>query len=68
MRLDNVREFDSKESMILWIIDNYYSSYMFMFSRLEALNDKRLAEDIKKITKDYYSLVIEDGKYYLKNM
>ena len=68
MRLDSVREFDSKESMILWIIDNYYSSYMFMFSRLESLSDKKLAENIKKITKDYYNLVIEDGKYYLKNM
>ena len=68
MKLDNVKEFDKKEQMILWLIDTYYHGMMFIFSRLESLGDKRLAEDIKKITKGYYNLVIEDGKYYLKNM
>lgn len=68
MKSYNMKEFDTKEQMILWIVDNYYQSFMFMFSRLESLNDRRLAEDIKIITKNDYELIIKDGKYYLKNM
>ena len=68
MKSYNMKEFDTKEQMILWIVDNYYQSFMFMFSRLESLNNRRLAEDIKIITKNDYKLIIKDGKYYLKNM
>lgn len=68
MKSYSMKEFDTKEQMILWIVDNYYQSFMFMFSRLESLNDRRLAEDIKIITKNDYELIIKDGKYYLKNM
>ena len=59
--------FGTKEEMILWIVDTYYCSFMFMFSRLESLNNNRLAEEIEKITHGDIKLVIDNDKYILKN-
>ena len=59
--------FRTKEEMILWIVDTYYCSFMFMFSRLENLSNNRLAEEIEKITHGDLKLVIDKDKYILKN-
>ena len=59
--------FGTKEEMILWIVDTYYCSFMFMFSRLENLSNNRLAEEIEKITHGDLKLVIDKDKYILKN-
>lgn len=58
--------FNSRNELIMWVIDRFYYGYMFKMSELVNLNDKTLAKEIKKITKNEMKMGKQNNRYFLE--
>ena len=59
-------EFQSRNEMILWLIDNFFYGYMYKFSEMANMSDNRLKKEIKKLTKGKMDMFKENNKYFLE--
>ena len=58
--------FNSRDEMILWLIDNFFYGYMYKFSEMTNMSDNRLKREIKKLTKGKMSMFKENNVYFLE--
>lgn len=59
-------EFQSRNEMILWLIDNFFYGYMYKFSEMTNMSDNRLKKEIKKLTKGKMNMFKENNVYFLE--
>lgn len=58
--------FNSRDELIMWVIDTFYCGYMFKMSELVRLSDKTLAKEIKAITKNEMRMGKQNNRYFLE--
>ena len=46
-----MKEYDTKEQMLLDVIDNYCHRYMYYLSSLSQMNDSLLSERVRELSK-----------------
>lgn len=63
-----MKEYDTKEQMLLDVIDNYCHRYMYHLSSLSQMNDSLLAEKVRELSKNEVEVIVIDKKYYLKHI
>lgn len=59
-------EFQSRNEMILWLIDNFFCGYMYKFSEMTNMSDNRLKKEIEKLTKGKINMFKENNVYFLE--
>lgn len=59
-------EFQSRNEMILWLIDNFFYGYMYKFSEMANMSDNRLKKEIEKMTKGEMNMFKENSVYFLE--
>ena len=59
-------KFQSRNEMILWLIDNFFCGYMYKFSEMTNMSDNRLKKEIEKLTKGKMSMFKENNVYFLE--
>ena len=63
-----MKEYDTKEQMLLDVIDNYCHRYMYYLSSLSQMNNSLLAEKVRELSKNEVEVIVIDKKYYLKHI
>ena len=63
-----MKEYDTKEQMLLDVIDNYCHRYMYYLSSLSQMNDSLLSERVRELSKNEVEVSVIDKKYYLKHI
>lgn len=63
-----MKEYDTKEQMLLDVIDNYCHRYMYYLSSLSQMNDGLLSEKIKELSKNEVEVIVINKKYCLKHI
>ena len=63
-----MKEYNTKEQMLLDVIDNYCHRYMYYLSSLSQMNDSLLAEKIRELSKNEVEVIVIDKKYCLKHI
>ena len=63
-----MKEYDTKEQMLLDVIDNYCHRYMYYLSPLSQMNDSLLAEKIRELSKNEVEVIVINKKYCLKHI
>lgn len=63
-----MKEYDTKEQMLLDVIDNYCHRYMYYLSSLSQMNDSLLAEKIRELSKNEVEVIVINKKYCLKHI
>lgn len=63
-----MKEYDTKEQMLLDVIDNYYHRYMYYLSSLSQMNDSLLAEKVRELSKNEVEVIVINKKYCLKHI
>lgn len=63
-----MKEYDTKEQMLLDVIDNYCHRYMYYLSSLSQMNDSLLAERVRELSKDEVEVIVINKKYCLKHI
>ena len=63
-----MKEYDTKEQMLLDVIDNYCHRYMYYLSSLSQMNDSLLSERVRELSKNEVEVIVIDKKYYLKHI
>lgn len=58
--------FNSREEMVVWVINNYFYGYTWKLIELIKLSDKRLSREISRITKGEMKMGKENNKYFLE--
>ena len=59
-------EFQSRNEMILWLIDNFFCGYMYKFSEMANMSDNRLKKEVEKLTKGKMNMFKENNVYFLE--
>jgi hypothetical protein len=59
-------EFQSRNEMILWLIDNFFYGYMYKFSEMANMSDNRLKKEIEKMTKGKMNMFKKNSVYFLE--
>ena len=59
-------KFQSRNEMILWLIDNFFCGYMYKFSEMANMSDNRLKKEVKKLTKGKMNMFKENNVYFLE--
>ena len=60
-----MKEYDTKEQMLLDVIDNYCHRYMYYLSSLSQMNDSLLAERVRELSKNEVEVIVINKKYCL---
>ena len=63
-----MKEYDTKEQMLLDVIDNYCHRYMYYLSSLSQMNDSLLAERVREVSKNEVEVIVINKKYCLKHI
>ena len=63
-----MKEYDEKEQMLLYVIDNYCHRYMYYLSSLSQMNDSLLAEKVRELNKNKVEVIVINKKYCLKHI
>jgi hypothetical protein len=63
-----MKEYDTKEQMLLDVIDNYCHRYMYYLSSLSQMNDNLLSERVRELSKNEVEVIVINKKYYLKHI
>ena len=63
-----MKEYDTKERMLLDVIDNYCHRYMYYLSSLSQMNDSLLAERVRELSKNEVEVIVINKKYCLKHI
>ena len=63
-----MKEYATKEQMLLDVIDNYCHRYMYYLSSLSQMNNSLLAEKVRELSKNEVEVIVIDKKYYLKHI
>ena len=63
-----MKEYDTKEQMLLDVIDNYCHRYMYYLSSLSQMNDSLLAERVRELSKNEVEVIVMNKKYCLKHI
>ena len=63
-----MNEYDTKEQMLLDVIDNYCHRYMYYLSSLSQMNDSLLAERVRELSKNEVEVIVINKKYCLKHI
>lgn len=63
-----MKKYDTKEQMLLDVIDNYCHRYMYYLSSLSQMNDSLLAEKIRELSKNEVEVIVINKKYCLKHI
>ncbi len=63
-----MKEYDTKEQMLLDVIDNYCHRYMYYLSSLSQMNDSLLAEKVRELSKNEVEVIVINKKYCLKHI
>lgn len=63
-----MKEYDTKEQMLLDVIDNYCHRYMYYLSSLSQMNDSLLAEKVRELNKNEVEVIVINKKYCLKHI
>ena len=63
-----MKEYNTKEQMLLDVIDNYCHRYMYYLSSLSQMNDSLLAEKIRELSKNEVEVIVINKKYCLKHI
>lgn len=63
-----MKEYDTKEQMLLDVIDNYCYRYMYYLSSLSQMNDSLLAERVRELSKNEVEVIVINKKYCLKHI
>ena len=63
-----MKEYDTKEQMLLDVIDNYCHRYMYYLSSLSQMNDSLLAERVRELSKNEVKVIVINKKYCLKHI
>lgn len=63
-----MKKYDTKEQMLLDVIDNYCHRYMYYLSSLSQMNDSLLAERVRELSKDEVEVIVINKKYCLKHI
>lgn len=63
-----MNEYDTKEQMLLDVIDNYCHRYMYYLSSLSQMNDSLLAEKVRELSKNEVEVIVINKKYCLKHI
>lgn len=63
-----MKEYDTKEQMLLDVIDNYCHRYMYYLSSLSQMNDSLLAERVRELSKNEVEVIVINKKYCLKHI
>ena len=58
-----MKEYDTKEQMLLDVIDNYCHRYMYYLSSLSQMNDSLLAERVRELSKNEVEVIVINKKY-----
>lgn len=63
-----MKEYDTKEQMLLDVIDNYCHRYMYYLSSLSQMNDSLLSERVRELSKNEVEVIVINKKYCLKHI
>lgn len=63
-----MKEYDTKEQMLLDVIDNYCHRYMYYLSSLSQMNDSLLVERVRELSKNEVEVIVINKKYCLKHI
>ena len=63
-----MKEYDTKEQMLLDVIDNYCHRYMYYLSSLSQMNDSLLAERVRELSKNEVEVIVINKKYCLNHI
>ena len=63
-----MKEYDTKEQMLLDVIDNYCHRYMYYLGSLSQMNDSLLAEKVRELSKNEVEVIVINKKYCLKHI
>lgn len=63
-----MKEYDTKEQMLLDVIDNYCHRYMYYLSSLSQMNDSLLAERVRELSKNEVEVIVINKKYCFKHI
>ena len=63
-----MKEYNTKEQMLLDVIDNYCHRYMYYLSSLSQMNDSLLAEKVRELSKNEVEVIVINKKYCLKHI
>ena len=63
-----MKEYNTKEQMLLDVIDNYCHRYMYYLSSLSQMNDSLLAERVRELSKNEVEVIVINKKYCLKHI
>lgn len=63
-----MKEYDTKEQMLLDVIDNYCHRYMYYLSSLSQMNDSLLAEKVRELSKNEVEVIVINKKYCLRHI
>lgn len=63
-----MKEYDTKEQMLLDVVDNYCHRYMYYLSSLSQMNDSLLAEKVRELSKNEVEVIVINKKYCLKHI
>ena len=63
-----MKEYNTKEQMLLDVIDNYCHRYMYYLSSLSQMNDSLLSEKVRELSKNEVEVIVINKKYCLKHI
>lgn len=63
-----MKEYDTKEQMLLDVIDNYCHRYMYYLSSLSQMNDSLLSKRVRELSKNEVEVIVINKKYCLKHI
>lgn len=63
-----MKEYDTKEQMLLDVIDNHCHRYMYYLSSLSQMNDSLLGERVRELSKNEVEVIVINKKYCLKHI
>ena len=58
--------FNSRDELIMWVLDKFYYGYIFRMCELTNLSDIALSKEIKQITRNEMRMGKENNVYFLE--